>query len=207
MGKRPDARLKSPAVFLDRDGVINELIFHESPGILESPFTVKQFILRPGAARAIRQINQLGLKAVVISNQPGIALGHLSKKTLQAVTQKMLNTLKREGARLDGIYYCLHHPHGKNGPLKRKCSCRKPKAGLLFQASRDLGIDLKRSFMVGDSIFDVQCGRRAGCATFLTAHLKCDLCHLMARRGVRPDYVVKNLASAVQKVKILTRTR
>ncbi len=191
---------KARAVFLDRDGVINEILFHAEMGILESPFTVRQFQMKPGVAKAIHRINQLGLKAVVASNQPGVAMKHFSKSTLNAVTHKMVTELKRKKAWLDGIYYCLHHPQKGKGALKRKCNCRKPKAGLLVRAARELNIDLKKSYMVGDSIFDIQAGRGAGCTTFLTAHLKCDLCDLMARRGVEPDFVVKDLNAAVDRI-------
>ena len=196
---------KSRAVFLDRDGVINEIIFDREMGIIETPFTVKQFRLKQGAAQAIRQINRLGLKAVVVSNQPGVAMRHFSRKTLTAITQKMRADLKKEGASLDAVYYCLHHPTKGIGALKRKCACRKPKAGLLKQAARDLNIDLRKSYMVGDSIFDVQAGRRAGCKTFLIAHLKCDLCHLMSRRGIKPDYLVKTLKEVSARIVKLER--
>lgn len=191
---------KANAVFLDRDGVVNEVLFHKEMGLIETPFTVKQFRLKQGVAKAIRRINRLGLKVVVVSNQPGVAMRHFSRKTLVAITKKMKAALKKGGAFLDGVYYCLHHPTKGTGALKRKCACRKPKAGLLKQAARELNIDLGKSYMVGDSIFDVQAGQRAGCKTFLLAHLKCDLCDLMARRGVRPDYIVKDLSSAVRQI-------
>lgn len=193
------------AVFLDRDGVINSLIFHREMGIIESPFTVPQFRLKAGVARAIREINRLGLKAIVVSNQPGVAMRHFSRKTLNAITRKMTAELKRMGAFLDGIFYCLHHPTKGFGLLKRNCNCRKPKPGLLREAARRHGINLKKSYLVGDSILDVKAGLRAGCKTFLTAHLKCDLCHLMARRGIRTHYLVKDLSEAVRKIRGLER--
>ena len=191
---------KTRAVFLDRDGVINEIIFHQEMGVIETPFTVGQFKLKKGAAEAIRKINRWGLKAVVVSNQPGLAMHHFSRKTLSAVTQKMILDLKKRGAFLDGIYYCVHHPTQGFGALKKNCPCRKPKAGLFFQAARDLKINLKKSFMIGDSILDVQAGKRAGVKTFLLAHLKCDLCHFMAKRGIKPDHQVKDLREAVEKI-------
>ena len=197
---KPLGRRNVGAVFLDRDGVLNEIIFHREMGVLETPFTVGQFRLTSGAAETLRRINDLGLKAVVISNQPGVAMGHFSISTLKAITRKMIHELARRKARLDGIYYCLHHPMKGVGRLKRRCGCRKPKPGLLFRAAREMGIDLERSYMIGDSILDVQAGRRAGCQTFLTAHLKCDLCLLMARHGVRPHYRVKDFSAAVRKI-------
>jgi histidinol-phosphate phosphatase family protein len=195
------------AVFLDRDGVINEVIFHQEMGLLESPFTAAQFRLLPRVGPAIRQIRRMGLKAVVVSNQPGVAMRHFSKQTLAAVTKKMSRLLARSGASLDGIYYCPHHPLKGKGALKRRCACRKPKPGLIRQAARDLAVDLKRSYLVGDSILDVQAGLRAGLTTFLTAHLRCDLCRLMARRRIKPHFVVKDLAAAVRKIAELERKR
>jgi len=198
---------KTGAVFLDRDGVINEIIFHQELGVLESPFTPAQFHLKTGVAEAIRRIHRLGLKAVVVSNQPGIAMRHLTKRALEAITQKMQEGLRRRKARLDGIYYCPHHPLKGKGKLRRRCACRKPKPGLLFQAARDLDIDLRRSYLIGDSITDIEAGLRAGCLTFLLAHLKCDLCNLMAQRNIRPHYLVKNLANALKKIRLLEGVR
>lgn len=194
---------KRSAVFLDRDGVINDLLFHPEAGIIESPFTVGQFRLKPGVPEAIRKINRLGLLAVVISNQPGFTMGHFSLTVLARVTQKMRRDLGRRKAHLDGIYYCLHHPYKGKGRLRRRCRCRKPKPGLLYEAARDLDIDLRKSYLVGDGVFDVEAGRRAGCKTFLIAHLRCDLCNLMARRGIRPHYVVNDLKQAVTKIRDL----
>jgi D-glycero-D-manno-heptose 1,7-bisphosphate phosphatase len=196
---------KARAVFLDRDGVINEIIFHREMGIIETPFTAGQFQLKKGSREAVRKLNRLGLKTVVVSNQPGVAMRHFSRSTLKAITRKMRTELARGKAFLDGIYYCLHHPTKGVGKLRRTCACRKPKAGLLIQAARELGIDLTKSYMIGDSIFDVQAGRKAGCKTFLLAHLKCDLCQLMAKQGIRPHYLVNNLKEAVKRIALLER--
>lgn len=193
-------RDKSPAVFLDRDGVINEIIFHQEMGIIETPFTVAQFRLKKGAGKAIRQLNRAGFKVVVASNQPGLAMKHFSRQTLKEITHKMIRLLKREGARLDGIYYCVHHPSKGRGALKKNCACRKPKAGLLRAAAKEMRLDLKRSYMVGDSIFDVMAGKNAGARTLLLSHLKCDLCHLMAKRRIKPDYLVKDLRAGVSRI-------
>lgn len=198
---------KARAVFLDRDGVINEVLFHPEMGLLETPFTPKQFRLLPKVSEAIRLIHRLGFKAIVVSNQPGVALRHFSRKTLWEITEKMHRSLERGSARLDGVYYCFHHPVKGFGSLKRRCACRKPKPGLLLQAAGDHQIDLKRSYLVGDSILDVQAGRRAGCQTILLAHLKCDLCSLMTRRGVRPHHLAENLLAAVRKIETLEKKR
>lgn len=209
MGSRQGSPINSlkAAVFFDRDGVLNDLLFDEEAGILESPFSPKQFRLKRGVAQVISKINGLGLKSILVSNQPGIGMGRFSVRTLEKITAKMVRELRKSGAFFDGIYYCFHHPEKGLGKYKRNCSCRKPKAGLLFRAARDHGIDLRRSFMVGDSIFDVQAGRRAGCKTFLLAHLKCDLCDLMRRRGIKPHYLVKDLSAVVTQIVRLTKKK
>ena len=198
--------IKNRAIFLDRDGVINEIIFHQEVGLLETPFTEKQFRLRAGIPNAVRKFKQLGFKVIVVSNQPGVAMRHFSQRTLKAITKKMVSLLKKRGAHLDGIYYCIHHPTKGIGFLKKRCSCRKPKTGLLLKSARMLAIDLKRSYMVGDSITDVETGKRAGCKTFLLAHLKCDLCHLMAKRGIKPDYLADNLLDVTDQIERLEKS-
>lgn len=192
---------KHRAVFLDRDGVINEIIFHQEMGIIETPFTVKQFKLKKEAGRMVKTINGLGFKAILVSNQPGVAMRHFSRQTLADIDRKMIRELRQSKGHLDGIFYCIHHPVKGTGALKKRCSCRKPKPGLILRAAREHHIDLKKSYMIGDSILDVQAGKAAGCKTILLAHLKCDLCHLMAKRGIKPDHLVKDLKSAVRIIK------
>ncbi len=187
---------KPAAVFLDRDGVINDIIFHQEMGLLETPFTVEQFKMKKDVPKAVRKINQLGLKAMIASNQPGLARGNFSQETLAGINQKMAAELRNEGAFLDGLFYCTHD-------RKHKCSCRKPKPGLLREAAQKHGLDLKSSYMIGDSITDVEAGLKAGCKTILLAHLKCDLCHLMGKRGIKPHYMAKNLLAAVKLIQKL----
>ena len=200
--RRPDgiagSARNSMGVFLDRDGVINRIIYHRDIGVIDTPFTVGQFELLPGAAGAIRRLNRLGVKVVVVSNQPGIAKGHFDRKTLDAMTEKMRRSLSRGGARLDGIYYCLHHPRAVKAAYRKRCACRKPRPGLLKKAARDLGIDLARSFMVGDSISDIQAGRAAGCRTLFLGNWKCDLCSFMQAKKVEPDFIVRDILGAAR---------
>ncbi|MDP3920123.1 MAG: HAD family hydrolase [Candidatus Omnitrophota bacterium] len=198
---------KSSAVFLDRDGVINDIIFHEEMGIIETPFTAKQFRLLPHAAKAVRRLNCIGLKAVIASNQPGLAMRHFTEKALNDITRKMVRLLKKEGAALDGIYYCVCHPTKGYGRLRRNCPCRKPKPGLLKQAARDLNIDLRTSYMVGDGINDIQAGKRAGCTTLLVGQVKLDWLRLMEKKGAKPDYIVKDLWEAARKIAAIEKRR
>ncbi len=195
--RRKDASMDR-AIFLDRDGVINEIVYHQDIGVIDTPFTPQQFQLLPGVAEAIRLINQTNFKAIVVSNQPGIAKNHFTEEILEQIDQKMRKELAKEGAFFDGIYYCLHHPDGSNGKYRKVCECRKPKPGLLLQAAGDLNIDLTQSYVIGDSITDVLAGQRAGCKTLLIGRMKCDLCRLMDREGASPDLIVAGLLEAIK---------
>jgi len=186
------------AIFLDRDGVINELIYYRNMGMVDSPFTVKQFSLLPNVGDAIYIINQLKFKTIVVSNQPGIARNHFMEETLTQMDIKMKRELAKSNAFLDGIYYCMHDPKGKNRKYRKVCNCRKPKPGLLIQASKDFDIDLKKSYMIGDELSDIQAGRSVGCKTFLLGRMKCQLCKLMQDKGVSPDIIVSDLLEAAK---------
>ena len=188
------------AVFLDRDGVINELIYHQEQGIIDSPFTVEQFRLLPGAGEAIKSFHEMGYRVVLVSNQPGIAKGSLSEETFGEIRGKMREALAEEGASVDGEYYCFHHPEAKVERLKANCECRKPKPGLLLQATQDMDIDLSHSWMIGDGLTDVKAGKGAGCGTILLGRMKCELCHLMDEDDARPNAIASNLNEAAQSV-------
>jgi D-glycero-D-manno-heptose 1,7-bisphosphate phosphatase len=188
------------AIFLDRDGVINELIYYPEQGIVDSPFTPAQLRLLPGATEAINKFHELGFKVILVSNQPGIAKGYLTKETFEGIKNKMRHDLAKEGAFLDGQYYCLHHPEAKIESLKANCECRKPKPGLLLQAAREMDIDLSLSWMIGDGLTDIKAGTSAGCKTILLGNMKCELCRLMDETAARPDFIVPNLLGAAQKV-------
>jgi len=147
------------AIFLDRDGTINEY-----KGFLTHP---EDFELLPGVAEAIRKINKSGYLCIVVSNQPVIARGDCSFDDLKVIHDKMETLLGKEGAFIDAIYYCPHHPdkgfEGERIEYKIDCHCRKPKAGLFLQATKDWNIDLSASYMIGDSERDVAAGNAAGC--------------------------------------------
>lgn len=156
-------RNKQKVIFLDRDGTINKYV-----GYLRTP---EQFELLDGVGEAIRKINLSGYLAIVVTNQPVIARGDVTVDGLQQIHNKMETMLGKEGAYLDGVYYCPHHPDkgfaGEVEELKIVCECRKPKAGLLLQAAKDFNIDLSQSWMIGDSENDVLAGKNAGCKTAL----------------------------------------
>lgn len=154
---------KQKAVFLDRDGTINRYV-----GFLRN---IDEFELIPGAAKAIKKINALGYLAIVVTNQPVIARGEVTCMQLECIHNKMETLLGAEGAYLDAIYFCPHHPHkgyaGEIPELKIECGCRKPKPGMLMKAAADFNIDMSQSWMIGDGENDVMAGKAAGCRTAL----------------------------------------
>ncbi len=184
------------AVFLDRDGVINELVYYPEQGLVDSPFTATQFHLRPGVPEAIRIFHALGYRVVVASNQPGIAKGHFAPEVFEEVRRAMAAQLAQAGASLDGEYYCLHHPAATVEQYRVACDCRKPKPGLLLRAARDLGLDLGASWMVGDGLTDIQTGQAAGCRTILLGQAKCELCARMSEENIHPGYICGDLRQA-----------
>jgi len=190
--------LSARAVFLDRDGVINELVYFPEIGIIDSPLNPDQFRLLPDVAKAIRALNELGFKVVVISNQPGIAKGKMNEKLFEEIRLKMKRELESKGAHLDAEYYCFHHPEAVKEEYRANCDCRKPKPGLLFRAASELGLDLSKSFCVGDSLTDVKAGKAAGCITILIGSRKCDICQFMDRENVHPDFIVDSLIKGVE---------
>ena len=154
-------RNKQKAIFLDRDGTINKYV-----GFLRN---IDDFELLPTVAEAIKQINKSGYLAIVVTNQPVIARGEVTFAELDEIHNKMETLLGRDGAYLDGIYFCPHHPdsgfEGEVKELKFDCNCRKPKPGMLLQAAKDFNIDLEQSYMIGDGEHDRGAGEAAGCKT------------------------------------------
>ena len=150
---------KQKAVFLDRDGTINKYV-----GFLRN---IDDFELLPGVSEAIKKINESGYLAIVVTNQPVIARGEVTYEDLNEIHNKMETLLGQDGAYLDAIYFCPHHPdsgfEGEVKELKVNCECRKPKPGMLLKAAEDYNIDLSESYMVGDGENDVKAGEAAGC--------------------------------------------
>lgn len=188
------------AVFLDRDGTINKLVYYKDHGVVDSPFLPSQFSLMPGVAEAIAKLNKKGFFTVLVSNQPGIAKGNTTFENFRAIDNKLELLLKKGGAKLDAKYYCLHHPDAKLAAYRKKCACRKPRAGMFIKAAKQHKIDLKRSFMVGDGINDMKAGRAAGCTTVFVGHFKPELWKYF-KGGKKPDIIAKNLAEAASKIR------
>jgi D-glycero-D-manno-heptose 1,7-bisphosphate phosphatase len=181
------------AVFVDRDGVINELVPDPVSGRPESPLREADLKLVPGASAALGRLAGAGWRLAGVTNQPAAAKGLVSLEELQAVQARVLELLAHEGVRFDAFKLCVHHPDGVVPELTGECECRKPAPGMLLEAARELDVDPAASWMVGDTDGDVAAGRAAGCRTVLveypgSAH----------KRGgdPRPDTIVRNLADA-----------
>jgi histidinol-phosphate phosphatase family protein len=148
----------------------------------------KDFKLFPRTARAVKQLKEHGFKVIVVTNQSGVGRGYFTEETLLKIHNKMKKELAKEGAILDGIYYCPHHPDDK-------CDCRKPKPGLVIRAAHENGIDLERSFVVGDLPFDIGLGKAAGMKTILVGHSPSD-----EAIALEPDAIMPNLQAATQAI-------
>jgi D-glycero-D-manno-heptose 1,7-bisphosphate phosphatase len=179
------------AVFFDRDGTLNEEV-----EFLSRP---EQLALIPGAVEAVCAVNRSGMAACVISNQSGIARGLFREADLGPIHDTLARYLGAGGAHLDRIYYCPHHPTAGIPPYNIECDCRKPGTGMLRQAERELGIDLRRSFVVGDRLIDVQAGQAAGGKGILVltgwgTHARAEL----SAGVVTPDFIAASVREAVE---------
>jgi len=157
-------RTARTALFLDRDGVLNEPVRDERTGRMESPLKPSDVILTPGAAWAVRRATATGLPVIVVSNQPSAAKGIVDEPRIRAVHARVLELLAVGGAVIDRSYLCLHHPQGTDLRLTRVCDCRKPAPGMLRRAATDLDLDLSRCWLIGDTDADLGAARRASLA-------------------------------------------
>ena len=180
-------------MFLDRDGVLNELVYDEEEGRSSSPVSAKELRVFPYAADSVKKLRAMGFLVIVISNQPGVAKRQFTEAELKRMNAKIGRALASNGTSLDGEYYCLHHPDGLVKGLSVSCACRKPKPGLLLRAARERGIDLAESYFVGDGLIDVEAGKRAGCRTILVGHITTFLSRMMEERKATPDHMVHTL--------------
>ena len=176
---------KQKAIFLDRDGTINKYV-----GFLRS---IDEFELLDGVTDAIKAINSSGYLCIIVTNQPVIARGEVTVAELDEIHKKMETLLGNEGAYIDALYYCPHHPHkgyeGEIPELKFDCECRKPKPGMLIQAANDLNIDLENSWMIGDGENDILAGKNAGCKTVI-----------IGSENYGQDLTIQNLAEFVKEL-------
>lgn len=184
---------KQKAIFLDRDGTINEYV-----GFLRKE---EDFRLIPGVSEAIKKINNSGYLAIVVTNQPVIARGEVTEEELEEIHKKMETLLGLDGAYIDDIYYCPHHPdkgfEGEIPELKIECDCRKPKTGMLEKAAREHNIDLSSSIMIGDSTLDIKMAENEGMQSIL---LKTGQKGEDGKYDVSPTLIAEDLNDAINKI-------
>ncbi|MFH1680502.1 MAG: HAD family hydrolase [Candidatus Eisenbacteria bacterium] len=186
----PEAAEEKPAVFLDRDGTLVHQV-----GFVNHPARLRPY---PFTARAVRALNDRGIPAVVVTNQSGIGRGIITEEVLEKTHERLRRILALGGAHIDGMYVCPHHP--TEGPSPRRCRCRKPGTLLVGRAARELGLDSKRSFFVGDSEADILTGRRAGGRTVLvlTGYGRGELNYRRRSWKAEPDHIAVDLEKAVE---------
>jgi len=175
------------AVFVDRDGTICKDVHYMSDP--------SQFELLPTVAEGIALLNRLGVKVIVVTNQSGVARGYFTEEDLNNIHRHMVKVLLEKGARIDGIYYCPHHPD-------EGCHCRKPNIGLLLKAAKEFNLDLKSCFIIGDRALDIEAGRRAGCITILVPSPETE-------REVKPepDFIARNFYEAARIVEAIINSK
>jgi D-glycero-D-manno-heptose 1,7-bisphosphate phosphatase len=183
--------MMKPAVFLDRDGTINEQM-----GYINH---IDRFHLLPGAAEAIHLLNLAQIPVAVVTNQSGLARGYFPESLLIEVHRRMVAELARADAHVDGIYICPHHPEAREERFRVDCDCRKPKIGLFVRAARELGLDLARSYVVGDRWSDLKAAAACGAKGILvlTGYGRGDYEYIGPKQQIKPHHVAEDLAAAV----------
>jgi D-glycero-D-manno-heptose 1,7-bisphosphate phosphatase len=181
------------AVFLDRDGVINPLVYNLSTNEYESPHYVEDFSVFPYVVRSIEKLIQKDFKIFLITNQPSYAKGKTTLENIHAIHASMDLLFVQHNIKFTNYYYCYHHPQGIVPEYSEDCDCRKPKSKFLKDAEKDYGIDLKNSWLIGDQDSDIQCGQSQGLKTVQVENK-----HSIKKRGTTvPDYYAQNLQHAV----------
>ncbi len=177
--------MKTPAVFLDRDGTINEEM-----GYINDLSRLK---ILPGVASALKLLKSYGFKLIVISNQSGPARGYFPKELVFETNELLQKRLKKKGASIDDFFICFHHP-------EENCPCRKPKPGLILQAIEKYSIDLEKSYLIGDKIIDIETAKNAGIKGILvlTGYGKGEFKYVAPQKGIVPYFVAKDLKSAAE---------
>ncbi len=183
-------KILKPAIFLDRDGTINREVEYLSK--------VSDLSLIDGAATAIGRLAQAGFLIVVVTNQSGVARGYFDEHTVKRINSTLAQMLEQEGAHVDAWYYCPHHPEAGYPPYRTECSCRKPATGMVEQACRDLDIDMASSFVIGDSLRDIELAWNCGMGAVLvkTGHGTRTFHGLDQNTAMRIDFVAKDLTEA-----------
>lgn len=184
------------ALFLDRDGVIIKMHYDRIHGTIDTPLSIKQVEFIPGIFELLRFAKRFGYLLIVIANQPGVGIKKISSKRNTEIKNYITQTLQKQGIELDGEYHCMHHPYASISKYRKGCICRKPKIGLLIQASKDFNIDPEQSWMIGDGVQDIIAGHTAGCKTVLVGNImEAEYLHILEEKlgNVKPTFLVKNI--------------
>ena len=182
------------AVFLDRDGVINPLVYNLNTGEYESPHQPGEFSVYPQTARSLQRLSAAGFLLFLVSNQPSYAKGKTTLEHIRAIQAILAEYLQENKIDFVEFYYCHHHPDGIVPGYSGPCACRKPSPYFLQQAASEHGLDLSQSWLIGDQDSDVLCGQAAGVRTIQILNP-----HSAAKRGAsRPEFRAENLAEAVE---------
>lgn len=189
--------MENKAVFLDRDGTINEILYEED-GKLMSPANIEQVKILPNVKEGIKELKRLGFKIIGITNQPGVAFGYLKEEKLEEI-----NAYLKKELGIDEIYSCPHHPK-----LTGECACRKPQAGMIKQAAQDFDINISKSYMVGDNLNDIKTGNNAGVKkTFRIGASREEIIELQYQKKIFPDYTLPDLLEVAKKIKEIEEIR
>ncbi|MGA3295350.1 MAG: HAD-IIIA family hydrolase [Candidatus Acidiferrales bacterium] len=188
--------MRRRAVFLNRDGVINRYLYNPN-GAAEPPSSPAEFEIIAGAGEAIAALNRLGLPAIAVSNQPGIAHGALAPPVLDAINEAMRACLAWDNARLDAVLYCRHHPEALLPEYRSDCSCRMPRPGLLLRAAHERNINLAASFLIGAGAPEILAGLTAGVTTILVSPHHSTTRDELNACGAAPHTLVRDLEHAV----------
>jgi D-glycero-D-manno-heptose 1,7-bisphosphate phosphatase len=187
--------MSNGAVFLDRDGTINEEM-----GYINHP---DRFIIFPYVADSIKIFNRLKMKVIVVTNQSGVARGYFTESLVIDLHEKLKKDMSEQGAKIDAIYYCPHHPKEGQGTYKQNCDCRKPKTGMVLKAIREHKIDLQKSYMIGDRFKDILFARNLNLRSgfVLTGYGRGEYTFDKDKWEYQPDFLGENLLDVAHQIR------
>jgi D-glycero-D-manno-heptose 1,7-bisphosphate phosphatase len=184
------------ALFLDRDGIILNMIFDQETGKIHTVNSTDELELNFGIVDVLLESKRKGYLNVIVSNQPNIGLGRTTLVMFEKIRGKLKTLLGEKGVSVDGEYYCFHHPFAVIDEYRKNCECRKPRTGMLLKAAKELDIDLSDSWVVGDGVNDVISGTKAGCKTVLVANIyEAEYMRLIEENlgDIKPSNIVKSV--------------
>ncbi|RLC28599.1 D,D-heptose 1,7-bisphosphate phosphatase [Candidatus Woesebacteria bacterium] len=184
--------MKRPAVFIDRDGTINEQMGYVNH--------ISRFVLLPGTAEGIRLLNRHQYLAIIVSNQSGVARGYFPMELIDRVHAHMKDLLAKEGANIDGIFFCPHYPRGNVPEYSVECDCRKPRTGLVQKACEEFDIDMKNSYVIGDRCSDIELAERSNLQGIMvtTGYGLGDIEYVLPNKPFKPLHIARDFLHAVR---------